>query len=397
MMDLAALRINKGTIRNKNGLKYVSMVYPAGWDINITRNDDHYCGYGSPFYFHINFKSPDRLATFTYITSMSYSWDNMSDSEELIVNDYGELMFAFKNVEAYLDRRIAWQFKNSGIDYRFFRQIDYANNREKQDKLHDDVLEGYKKNYPQRVLDGVYRRGAVRLYKYIYNGMLRIRALSCIVEAEKWTDWRVAEFPFGMSVTEPLAKRLFPGLKYDGANQRYIYTLASQTDWRACANLSLDCPEEDFDKLYESLMLPAMNSGVSVEDELRREMDERQSRINAYNRRKRAEEEIGLSMHSGSERPTQDQPGSDQEFYKKSSQTANEEISITDPAYQDPKVASSSVNGHRSDIPGNNDEQGSAFVVHTTDKYAWRKGNQIYTTNDPNYSPGLGWERLEKK
>ena len=387
MMDLAALRINKGTIRNKNGLKYVSMVYPAGWDINITRNNDHYCGYGSPFYFHINFKSPDRLATFTYITSMSYSWDNMSDSEELIVNDYGELMFAFKNVETYLDRRIAWQFKDSDINYSFFRQIDYANNREKQDKLYDEVLEGYKKNYPQRVLDGVYRKGAVRLYKYIYNGMLRVRALSCIVEAEKWTDWREAEFPFGMSVTEPLAKRLFPGLKYDGANQRYIYTLASQTDWRTCANLSLDCPEEDFDELYASLMLPAMNSGVCVDDELQREMDERQSEINAYNRRKRAQDEILWSSSAQSEKSEESNSSSDQNFYQKSSQTRNEESSIADPAYQNLDDVSGSVN----------DKQGSVFVVRSTDKYAWRKGNQIITTNDPNYSPGLDWERLEKK
>lgn len=393
--------MNQVIAKDEKGLKYLSVNLPASWKATIASRPV-YGGYGYPFRFNLTALSSDNRQKVQYFSPLNYQQDYLNNYRENTFDNYGSLHRSFMRVEDFLDlsaKSIYGKFENFQFGTQvvsiFAPQADYADLTLKK---FNEIKERYAQQNPDRVLNSYYYYGATRIYTYVYKGTHRTVAFSALIEAEESTDYFETPIPSSL-LNDPLSMGLvnivFPGLFRDSQG-RYMSLGNHSTYWKVLNRTLCDATETDFDELYNGVYRDFC-LGISWQDDLKKELNRQQQQINEKNRLQREDARKASEIYHQME---MDRIKAAKQRSDINRETSNQISQIQRSAYENRQKALDKANRQFSDsFLGNQryaDQYGDEHLVHSTNRYAFKKGNKIVTTDNPR-GPGFGWEELKKK
>lgn len=393
--------MNQVIAKDERGLKYLLVNLPEDWSVSVNRKQV-YGGYGYPFCFDIWAVSPDNTAAVQYFSPLNYHQDYLRSYKENSIDDYGSLLRSFMTVEDFLDQCAFNIFKDyEGFKFETELAPTYSPNTDYlllSQKRFKEISEKYAHENNGRVLNSYYCKALTRIYTYSNNGVKRKIAYSAFIEAQEITEYREAKIPSTI-LSDPFlsstAKGMYPGLFLDQSG-RYLYQLDHSTYWKVSNRTYCDAKEEMFDKLYKGVYKDFC-SGYQWDKELVAELNRLQQ---AFNENKRLKREDAKRASEITHQMEMDRIKAAKERADINREASNQISQIQRSAYENRQKALDKANRQFSDsYLGNKryaDQYGDEHLVHSTDRYAFKKGNKIITSDDPR-SPGFGWEELKKK
>ena len=397
-MEQTEVKLEKKYIySNQSGKKYIEMLVPEGWNISIHEDRDNYGGYPYPYTFRINLRSPDKTVLISYFSPRRYIDDHMLNFRDLQIDDYGNYLNTFKDLDTYLDN---WA-RNDLEEYPGFRYlgpIEYSNMAQLEADRKAEALQ--KRQANGQDLNWYYYKRMCRAYYYKNKETDRIRVYAGIIEAEDFSHWAPVPAPAGV-IMDPFMRNTmlsaFPGMHYDQDKGSYVRLIENETGWTARKLLLMDCIQRDYDHVYKNIFDPIRREGVTICDDIWNEYEELKKQKSAQLKRIREDKaEAARIRREAEERSRQ----SRQETYDYIRKTQQEIHDIQKSSYENTQKTQAKVREMWGDVNQGNtrfvDRHGDEHVIHTYNNYAYKSGD-TYVTSDSPLDHSYDWEELEKK
>lgn len=391
--------LNEKTIYSAvTGMEYVKMLIPEGWNSSIDRYEDYYAGKIFPYTFRVVNASPDKSCGIIYLSPETYTEDLMCLYTEGEIDKDGILHGEAVSVEEYLDRMVKDRYGNEE-DFAFVEYIpDPGNDKRCREWYEKTVTEEEKKgNY----LNSYYNELGTAIYRYKLNGTVRYHVATVFIEIKDIVRWD--KIPDASMYTEEELKKHYPDYRYDKDNDRYIYPSLHQYESYVDQCLEMDCPEEDYEFIYKEIYVPVINKGVSICKDV---FDDFKRIVNAPKAKETepAEKETNPEEQREVEailaQMKRDHEQADAQMYDYMRKTNDEIYNINQSAYRHTQNTFDRMNEGWSDtFRGDGrfiDSHGREHIIHTDNKYAFKRGNTYITSDNP-LDRLYGFEELKKK
>ena len=402
MMNKESIKLNDMKIYSaSSGKEYVEMLVPEGWTSTIDRYEDWYGGSPYMFVFRITNTSPDGDCSIAYYSPFSFVDDEMNEYSEGTVDENGDLHFTVCSLEEYLDSRVRQRLSDVE-ELTFIEHIPAPENDQRSREHYARSVEKYRKN-DLMVVNFYYSRGT-NVYTYRKDGRLHYFINTGVLEASDLMRWNVIE----ERLDEKQLLERYPDCCYDEDNDCYLYPDVHRCEWDVDQYLEMDCLEEDYDVALNDIFVPVSNSGVSILDDIWNEYVQllRQSRNKET---ETSEEQTGSRIDPEEQRKIDAiwaeyrrwKSDLDYDTYRYVRDRQEQTGYILNSAHDHSEAVHDRMNRGWSDtFMGNGrfiDSLGREHVIHTTDNYAYRRGNVYVTTNSILDRPFDSEELIKKK
>lgn len=389
-----------------SGIPMIKMVLPGEWITSLHTDRKIYNGFGEPMNVRLQCSSKDRQSLITYNSNCHYCDSRLSQTVDFSTDLYGTLYRKFIPVKEFLERTVEKRLsKNDNI--QFIRYEDWPAN--------DDCLKDYQKwisetnRDPYTSVDNFYYRGGTIEYSFCTNNGTPYRCVcSAIVEAADYAVVRSLPREIVGMLKDPLSGDIgrmamggYRNAHYDENYGTWVYTANDYKDWYVSQMILMVMPEQQYADQYNSIYLPVVSYGAHYTPELQNEMDSLQASINRHNKETmdaafRKPGKNTASDYAEAERRRQ----SDREAREKLRRTREETAAIQNSMYENRQRSDAKIREMRNDAMMGytryTDRYGSEHVIHSTDQYAYRKGDTYVTSSHP-LDYGYDWEELDKK
>ena len=401
------VKLELRTIRDENGMPYVSMYAAENAIGSVSVYPDQYNGYGYPYYFFARLQGKEKTWSIYYLCPLHFREDYLDPGKGNSRDLYGQLYRSFDETSEYIDK-FAKHDMSAFDTLTLIRKIPFVSNAEYQQTYGPQRAAEAKSNGLE--LKRYYYCGMVHQYSYIKNGKKRMRTYSAVIEAQDLE--RTAEIPSQvarsfnnpfMAPVAQMASRVYTDARYD-KKRGWIYTLMHYLDWTVTQRFILDAPEEDFAQLYKQVFIPTLNRGVTISDEVWASFKKRQAEINAANKAAREKNQAKKEEEKRVRKQEADAAAAkrahDRELQDYLRKTQKEISDIRRSSYENTRKTNAKVREMWGDaIRGDTrfvDKYGDEHVLHTYSDHAYKRGD-TYVTSDSPLDHGWDWEELEKK
>ena len=396
-MKLDNIKLNELTIySDSDNMEYVRMLVPEGFSSTINVFDS-YSGDGFPYCFSITHRPDDNSCAVYYHSPKHFVDDHLSNHSDYDVDDFGFLHHEFINLQQYLDKDVSSRY--GGFDnLTFVKFSPYIDNEEISEKRKTDILKSYENT--NLFLNNYYYCGGISVYSYDYDGQHRYLFSSAILEAVDFSRWEVVKDAY-VYESDPFLKNMmasvYPNLRYDNQNNRYVYTLCYETDWTVRGFIEVDCAEEDYNCAYNQILVPTIGRGVKICDDIWNDFKRISEDISQRNYEIRQDKQTAAQILA---QANMDRLNSNKELYESLRKTQQETHDILNSSYEHSKQVHDRIDEQRTDVFRGNtrfvDSYGNEHIIHTSNRYAYKKGRNYVTSDSPLQTP-YEWEELKKK
>lgn len=389
-----------------SGTPFITMCLPKGWTTSVCADRKTYSGYGEPMYITVQCNSPDRKSLIAYNSNFHYCDCYLYPTVDLSTDINGTLFRKFIPVKEFLERNVKSRLSiNKSI--QFIRYEDWQGNDERLRDYQDWITENNRDPYTS--VDGFYFKGGTIEYSFCTNNGIPYRCvMSAIVEGADYAVWRSLPPQIQMMLNDPFSRDIgymamngYQNARYDQNWGAWIYTADYCREWYVSQMIMMVMPEEQYEDQYSNIFVPVVSFGAHYTPELEKEMASLQASINKKNKE---------AMDAAYSTPTtytapnyaagQRSSTSDREAQEKLRKTREETAAIQKAMYENKQRSEAKIREMRNDTMMGytryTDRYGSEHVIHSTDKYAYRKGD-TYVTCNSSLNHGYGWEELNKK
>ena len=401
-------QLQEVTVKEESsGTPFITLYLPKGWATDLSVDRTVYNGLNEPMNFALQCGSPDNQSMIWYHSNYHFRDSHMYPTKDYSTTPDGSLFYKFVPTKEFLEREITWRIGNNRSQFICYQDwpVDDAWLKEYQKWITENNPDPY-----TTVNDFYYKPGTIEYSFRSENNIPYRCVMSAIVEGADYTVWRSLPFEIQRMLNDPFSRDIgymasssYLNVRYDQHCNSWIYTADSYRDWYVSQMILMVMPEEEYEDQYDNIYLPIVSYGVHYTPELQKEMNSLQASIN---KEKKDTLDAAFSQPSPGSSTSSNYADAerrrqrDREAQEKLRKTREETAAIQNAMYENRQRSEARIREMRNDTMMGytryNDRYGSEHVIHSTDKYAYRKGDTYVTSNRP-LDRGYDWEELEKK
>ena len=402
----ANVQLQKVTVKEgTSGMPMITICLPKEWTASIRADRKTYNGFGEPMNVSLQCSSPDRQSLIVYNSNYHYCDSYLTPAVDFSTDLCGTLFRKFIPVEEFLNRTVKNRLsKNDNV--RFIRYQDWAENEAREKEYQKWITEQNRDPYTS--VDAFYYKGGTVEYSFCTSNGSCYRCVgSANIEGADYAVWRSLPGEIQGMLKDPLSRDIgrmamsrFQNARYDEASDSWIYTADYYRDWYVSQMILMVMSEQQYEDQYSNIYLPLISSGAHYTSELQKEMDSLQAAVNRHN--KEVLDSAASRQNVNHSRPDEEERRRqrEKEAQDKLRRTREETAAIQNSMYENRQRSDAKIREMRNDAMMGytryTDRYGSEHVIHSTDRYAYRKSDTYVTGNSP-LDYGYGWEELEKK
>ncbi len=387
------------------GTPMITMRLPNDWTAFIRTDRRKYNGFGEPMNVSLQSSSPDKHSLIVYNSNFHYCDSYLSQGTDFSTDLYGTLYRKFIPTKEFLDLTVTNRISKNA-DIKFIRYQDRPENEAWLKDYQKWITENNRDPYTS--IDSFYYSGGIIQYSFQGTDSVSYRCvMTAIIEGADYAVWRSLPPEILGMLKNPLSSDIgrmamsgYQNVRYDENFGTWIYTADYYRDWYVSQMILMIMPEQHYEDQYNHIFLPVISSGAHYTPELQKEMDDLQASINRHNSEVRNAASSRPASYSTQTSDDEYRRQRDREAREKLRRTREETAAIQNSMYENRQRSDAKIREMRNDAMMGytryTDRYGSEHVIHSTDRYAYRKGDTYVTSSSP-LDYGYDWEELEKK
>ena len=249
-----------------DGIRYVEMMYPENWSIDIKTEKERYGGLLYPYVFRITLKAPDDQRAVSYFSPRIYKDDHLIDYQNNQIDDHGNLLHGFTKIDDYLKMWAESDLKGRE-NLKRIEVTEFPETAKQQEERKIKAAVECKKE--GCILHDHYYNKALAAYSYTFNGGEWVRAYTGVIEAGHVVGYKTMEIgafaTLEASMKDKLKDYLPKRPQQDGS---FTYPLVDEIRWSVGGLFTLDCRLEDYKDACREVFVPIINEGATICDDI---------------------------------------------------------------------------------------------------------------------------------